>query len=364
MTLDEDTVQNKWSRGKWAAALIGAAFLLLLGLVLGAAAYAADGLKPTTAGEPVTITIPSGTGSARIAELLEENGLIRDSFIFKLYLRYKGEGQRFQAGVYQLAPGTALDEIIGKLNRGDIVKVETIRFTIPEGYTVVQMADKLAEAGVANREAFLAVARNQGEVEPPEAWAFPNIEDIKEPLEGYLYPETYEMKKDSTEREIIQRMLEETKRKLSTLPSDWPEKLKESGLTMHELLTVASLIEREVIVDEERPLVAGVIYHRLRIDMPLQIDATVQYALEKPKERLLYVDLELESPYNTYLHRGLPPGPIASPGLASIRAALYPQDTSYLFYVTKKDGTNTHLFAETFEEHQRNIQQSNKNAKR
>jgi UPF0755 protein len=354
-----DGVQKR----KWIWSITAGIALIVIGLVIGVAVYAAGSLQPTEAGQEVEITIPPGTGSSGIAQLLEQNGLIRDSLVFKLYLRYRGEGHRFQAGVYLFKPGTELDDIIAKLNRGETVKEETIRFTIPEGYTVVQMADKLEELGFASRDVFLSIARNEGEIVPPEPWSIPNGAVLKERLEGYLFPDTYELRKGSTEKDMITRMLEESKRKLSTLPSDWPEKLKESGLTMHELLTVASLIEREVIVDEERPLVAGVIYRRLKLDMPLQIDATVQYALDKPKERLYHVDLQVESPYNTYLHRGLPPGPIASPGLESIRAALYPQETNYLFYVTKKDGTHTHLFAETFEEHQRNIQQSNKNAK-
>jgi UPF0755 protein len=354
---------NGIQKRTWILSIAAGIFLLIVGLALGIAVYAANSLQPTEAGDEVTITIPAGTGSSGIAQLLEQNGLIRDSFVFKLYLRYKGEGHRFQAGSYQLKPGTVLDDIIAKLNRGETVKVETIRFTIPEGYTVAQMADKLEEQGIASRDVFLSVARSEGEIVPPEPWSIPNSAALKERLEGYLFPDTYELKKGSTEKDMILRMLEESKRKLSALPADWTERLKASGLTMHELLTVASLIEREVIVDEERPLVAGIIYHRLKLDMPLQIDATVQYALDKPKERLFHVDLQVESPYNTYLHQGLPPGPISSPGLASIRAALYPEETKYLFYVTKKDGTNTHLFAETFEEHQRNIQQSNKNAK-
>jgi len=133
-------------------------------------------------------------------------------------------------------------------------------------------------------------------------------------------------------------------------------------MTFHDLLTIASLVEREVVVDEERALVAGVIYNRLEDGMKLQIDATVQYSLDKPKQRLYEKDLLIDSPYNTYEVEGLPPGPIASPSLESIKAALYPEKSEYFFYVTKKDGSQTHLFAKTYKEHLRNIDKSNQSA--
>jgi UPF0755 protein len=173
-----------------------------------------------------------------------------------------------------------------------------------------------------------------------------------------MFPETYEMKKGSTEEQIIARMLQETDRKLATLPEGWQDAMEESGKSLHEIMTIASLIEREVVVDEERALVSSVIYNRLAEPMRLQIDAAVQYALDEPKERLLTKDLEIDSPYNTYKNDGLPPGPIASPSLASIEAALFPAESDYLFYVTKKDGSQTHLFAKTYNEHLRNIDKS------
>jgi UPF0755 protein len=183
-------------------------------------------------------------------------------------------------------------------------------------------------------------------------------------LEGYIFPETYEVPQTSTDEKIVRRMFEELDRKLALLPADWQQQMEKLGLTFHDIMTIASLIEREVVVDEERALVASVIYNRLNQKYPLQIDATVQYALDAPKERLLYVDLEVDSPYNTYKHAGLPPGPIASPGLKSIEAALYPDTSTYMFYVTKKDGTAEHYFAETYEAHQSNIAKSNENAKK
>lgn len=344
-------------RSRWRTVLIALIVVfVLLGLSAGGAAYYGyRSLQPLPAGELKKITIPSGTGSAGIARLLENEGIIRNHLAFSLYMRYKNQGSRFQAGQYEFAPGVTLDEIISKLNRGDVVKEEMIRFTIPEGYSVAQIADKLSEDGLVDKETFLKLADSTEVWPSPWVAAIPAEPLIKHRLEGYLFPETYEMKKGSTERDILVRMMEEWSRKLTSLPPEWEARMNEMKLSFHQMLTIASLIEREVVVDEERPIVAGVIYNRLKEKMPLQIDATVQYLFDKQKERLFEKDLQIESPYNTYLHSGLPPGPIASPSLASIQAALYPTETKYLFYVTKKDGTGTHLFAETFEEHKRNI---------
>lgn len=338
---------------------------VLLVLVLagaGTAAYVAYALKPPEA-KPgsVRINVSPGLGSGQIAKLLEANGLIRDAKVFRYYLVYKKEGGRFQAGEYEMTPGMELDAIIAKLNDGDTVRRETLRFTIPEGFTVMQVADKLSEQPGFDRKTFLELAESKepfGSVK----WVadIPDDPRLRHRLEGYLFPETYELKKESTAKDIVMRMVSEIDRKLADLPADWPDKLKQSGLTFHQIMTVASLIEREVVVDEERPIVASVIYNRLKTGMKLQIDATVQYVLDKPKERLFEKDLQIDSPYNTYKIAGLPPGPIASPSLKSIRAALYPAQTNYLFYVTKSDGTQSHQFAETYAQHLKNIEDSKK----
>lgn len=348
--------QQPKKRNRWKTVLIVFLIIFLLGAIAagGAAYYVYRSLQPAAAGEPVEVQIQPGTGSGAIARLLEENGIIKNGMIYAAYLKYKHEGERFQAGNYQLAPGMTLDEITGKLNRGDVIKEEMIRFTIPEGYTVLQIAEKLAADGIVNKEAFLTLAN--GTTEWPYPWIknIPGNAALRFRLEGYLFPETYEMKKESAEQAILERMLAEWEKQQKSLPQGWEGQLAKLGLDLHGILTVASLVEREVAVDDERPLVAGVIYNRLKQKMPLQIDATVQYLFDKPKERLFQKDLETASPYNTYLNAGLPPGPIASPGLSSIKAALYPEETKYLFYVTKKDGSGRHLFAETFEEHKKN----------
>lgn len=339
--------------------------IVLLALVLagaGTAMYVAYALKPTEPSDTeVRITVPPGMGSGRIAKLLEENGLVRDAKVFRYYLLYKKEGGRFQAGEYAMRPGMALDEIIGKMNEGDTVKQEALRFTIPEGYTVLQIADKLEGRPGFERQTFLELTNKKQDYGTVKWVAdIPDDPGLRHRLEGYLFPETYEFKLDSSTKDMVLRMASELDKKLAGLPADWQDKLKQSGLTFHQLMTVASLIEREVVDDEERPIVASVIYNRIKIGMKLQIDATVQYALDKPKERLFEKDLQIDSPYNTYKIAGLPPGPIASPSLKSIQAALYPVETKYLFYVTKSDGTQKHAFAETYEQHLKNIADSKK----
>lgn len=340
----------------WVFRIFLIAFCFVGGLALGIALFVINGLNPLEPGDPLKITIEQGMHSGEIAELLEERGIIKNGMIFSYYLRFQNEGSRFQAGTYEMAPGMTLDEIIEKLNRGDVIQ-ETIRFTIPEGFTVEQMADRLAGSGLVDRETFLDTVQNH-----PFANQLvrdiPDHPDIKYRLEGYLFPETYEMKKGSTETEIVERMLSELENRLSELPADWRKRLDERGMTFHEMLTIASLIEREVVLDEERPVVSGIIDNRLKAGMPLQIDATVQYLFEEQKEIVTKADLEIDDPYNTYRNSGLPPGPISSPGFSSIFAALYPEDTTFMFYVTKKDGSRGHYFAETFEEHRRNIARS------
>lgn len=345
-------------------------FLIALGIVVAGAAsvllYVWNGLRPPRASDvTIRVTIDKGMKANKVAEELEKNGLIRNSFLFSAWLKLEGEGSKFQAGEYEMHRGMTREEIVAMLNSGRTVAGETIRFTIPEGFTVAQIADRLAKAGYVDKNAFLA-AMSEPEQVTGSVWTkdIPKDADLRYPLEGYLFPETYELKKGATVADIVNRMASELDVKLNELPDDWQSVMQERNLTMHEVLTIASLVEREVVVDSERPIVASVIENRLKKKMPLQIDATIQYLLDKQKEKLTEDDLKVDSPYNTYKHTGLPPGPIASPSLKSIEAVLYPADTDYLYYVTKKDGSNEHLFASTYKQHQKNIQISEQNEKK
>ncbi|QUL56500.1 endolytic transglycosylase MltG [Paenibacillus tritici] len=340
--------------------------VLILILVLAAAAgggawYIWNGMQPVEpAGPPVTVTIEKGMGSSQIADLLEQEGIIKNSLFFKGYLKWVQEGSSFKAGTYNVSPGDSYDTLISRMNAGDVVKEEMVTFTIPEGYTVTQVAEKLAAAWNQKPEVFLKLMDSGEGLEAVSLLEIPSNPQLRHRLEGYLFPETYELVKDSTPQEVIEAMLDQLVKKLDTIP-EWKSKLANRGLSLHELLTVASLVEREVVVDKERPLVAGIIYNRLDKGQKLEIDATVQYLLDKQKERLYEKDLKVDSPYNTYKQAGLPPGPISSPGLASIEAAMTPEVSDYFFYVTKKDGSQGYLFARTYKEHLANIQKSKQN---
>lgn len=364
----ESSKRSGWKKTLW----IGFILLLLIGgSIAGVLMYAVQALKPVNPSEDVvTFTVEKGMNSSQISKLLEENGLIKDSRIFNIYLRYKGEGSLFQAGTYEMQPGITKEEIISRLNNGDVKPEETYSITVPEGYTIEQIAVLLEAFETGHSSLFLqrmkdpdpwleelqfeaATEEKQEKMDQLKQFIseIPDSDLYRYKLEGYMFPETYAFALDATEDEISRRMLLELANKLESLPDGWEQQLEELNISFHEMMTIASLIERETMVDEERAKVASVIYNRLAIDMPLQIDATVQYLLAQQKEQLYESDLQIESPYNTYQNTDLPPGPIASPGLESIKAALYPENTEYLFYVTKKDGTNTHYFSETYEEH-------------
>lgn len=363
--MGENVEVQEVKKGKiWRKLLITFAVVLLLAAIAagGTWMFITQSLQPMEASDQeVRVKIPPGTGTSAIAKLLEENGIIRNSTIFVAYLKWKGYGTKFQAGEYAFKPGLTNEEIIEMLNNGQVVKEEMIRLTIPEGFTIRQIAEKLEEVPNWSADKFLEIVGSSENHYIADAYRhIPDDPNITYYLEGYLFPETYEFKKDTTEEQVVERMLQELDRKLATLPEGWEKQLDKLGITFHEMMTIASLVEKEVAVDKERALVAGVIFNRIKSKMPLQIDATIQYLFDKPKERLFEADLNIDSPYNTYQIPGIPPGPIGSPSVASIQAALYPEETKYFFYVTKKDGSKEHLFAETFEGHKKNIAESKK----
>lgn len=323
-------------------------------------------LQSPAAGEAVSFTIPSGATTSDIANILHEKGLIRNAAVFRYYLRAINEGDRFKAGDYTLQIGLDRREIIERLNGGRVATGESIRLTIPEGMTIRQMKERLHSKLGMDSDRFDAAAEaivNRARTNPDAStykWLaqIPQNSDLIHPLEGYLFPDTYEFSPDVTEQELIERLLEQTDTKLKQLPAGWEQRMADLGISLHQMLVIASIIEREVVVPEERPIVSGVLYNRLRKNMPMQSCATVQYLLPNQKKRLLYADLEIDSPYNTYKVKGFPPGPIANPGLAAMKAALYPENTDYLFFVTRNDGTSGHYFAKTYAEHNQNISRS------
>ena len=232
--------------------------------------------------------------------------------------------------------------LLRRFSQGDVAK---IKVTFPEGFTAQKIAARLKDHGViANEETFLTLVTQNGNTLKA---SFPPPAN----LEGYLFPDTYSFPIGVTEKEAAQQMLSLFDRLVAQGKAG---DIQQSKRSLADIVTVASLIEREAETDQDRPKIAGVIYNRLARNQRLEIDATVQYARKEHKTRLLFRDLDIESPYNTYRHSGLPPGAIACPGMPSIKAALHPESSPYLYYVAGPDG-KSHIFARTFAEHSANI---------
>jgi UPF0755 protein len=333
------------SEGKRKRRAIPLAVALVLAVVVAGGAglwfFAEMGMRPVDADDAqgVSVTIPQGSNTRAIAGILEEAGLIRSEMLFRVKSKLDGREESYKAGVYTFTRDMGMRRIMADLVEG--VKAETKRFTIPEGLTVEQTAETLAEAGFVDATEFLTEAATG------DFSAYRFLEGAAGGLEGYLYPETYDVYADATSRDFIERMLSQFD-KLFT--EECYSKAEAMGLSVNEVVTIASLIERETRVPEERALVASVIRNRMEKGMPLQIDATVQYALGEQKERLTYADLEIDSPYNTYKIPGLPPGPICSPRIECVEAALNPADTEYLYYVLRPELDGRHNFTKSYDE--------------
>lgn len=283
-----------------------------------------------------TIVIKPGMSAKDIAILLREKGLISSVGMFLYTLRLKGDsGKRFVPGTFDIPRGLRVDQLLEFIFEA---KPKTVWVTIPEGFNSREIAERLSSSGVVSKEEFLETL-NRG-IEG----SYPSF--IQPPYEGFLFPDTYEFFLNSPPELVIRKFLN---RFVEVLPTDFEEKARKLGLNPRDAIILASLIEKEAQVDSERPIIAQVLLKRLKIGMKLQCDATVQYALGKSKPVLSYEDLKIDSPYNTYLHYGLPPGPICNPGLSSIVSAINPANTDYLFYFTK--GNGVHIFSRTYEEH-------------
>lgn len=290
----------------------------------------------------ISVVIEEGSGTESIGETLKEKDLISSVFKFKIKSKLSGNDGNYKPGVYSLSRSQSMSEIIDVIVSG---KSDVARFTIPEGYTTKQTMETLVKAGLTTEEDFMDEVVN-GDFD------YDFLKDVPSGdarLEGYLYPDTYEVYKNASAHDIIDTMLSNFDGRVYEIPNG-----KKSDMSLHEILTVASLIERETKVADERAKVASVIYNRIEKGMKLQIDASIQYILDEPKEHLLYSDLKVESPYNTYLHEGLPPGPICSPRVECVEAALNPANTNYLYYVMAPELDGHHNFSETAAEFEKN----------
>lgn len=277
------------------------------------------------------INIPSGTNAKEIVHILEKNEIIRkNNYLFIILIKLSKLEDKLKFGEYNLSPSLNMLQILNKLARGEIV---VYKITIPEGYTSIQIAELLDKKEIVEKESFLKLVK-YGE----KSW------------EGYLFPDTYEVPKKYGAENMFKLMLSNFEQ--VAVDNKLINKAEQTGFTMDEIITLASIIEKEAKFAEEKRQISSVFHNRLKIGMKLQSCATIQYILGKPKEILEESDLEIESPYNTYLYKGLPPGPICNPGIDSIIAALEPANEDYLFFVLGDNGR--HIFSKTYEEHLKN----------
>jgi UPF0755 protein len=312
--------------------------VLALALASAAAACLYEALSPTEAvgRGPVVVDIPARDGTLDIARRFEEAGVVRSQWTFLALAAVRGTVRSLKAGEYEIPQGTTPLGALDLVERGRVRQHAVLH---PEGATVAELARALEAAGLASAPEIVRVASDrtflkaQGLADAPSA-------------EGYLFPDTYYFVKGMRADELLARMVQRLRTKLG---GDVETRARARGLTVHQLLTLASIIEREAVAPEEAKIIAGVFWNRLRRDMPLQADPTVQYAVGKERGRLTRADLASDHPYNTYRHPGLPPGPIASPGLRAIDAALEPARVTYLYFVAIDE--RRHHFSTTVEEH-------------
>lgn len=289
------------------------------------------------------VEIPPGAGSRAIGDRLVERGIVRDALSFRIGLYVSGKGRRLQAGEYRFDRAMTPIEVIDKLARGDVY---VINITFPEGLTVAEMGKIFEAHRLGSASAFVAAAHDPSAIKA--------LDPAARDLEGYLFPETYLLPRRADGSTLVTLM---TERFAHVFTTELRQAAEANGLTVRQAVTLASIVEKEAARPEERPLVAAVYANRLRIGMALQCDPTVIYALERVGKytgNLRREDLAFDSPYNTYRYPGLPPGPIASPGLASLEAAVHPAQVDFLYFVSRNDGS--HEFARTLEEHNRNVQ--------
>ncbi|HZV51678.1 MAG TPA: endolytic transglycosylase MltG [Candidatus Dormibacteraeota bacterium] len=344
------------ARRRWLALLVLLA-LVAAGVDRGYAWLDQQLQAPGSTSESVSFQVSPGESSAQVAQALYGKGLIRDPRVFLLYLRYlryRGQDVRIEAGHFTLNRGMTMFQVLRALGHGSAAQVVV---SLPEGETMAQMAQAAQRAGIGTAQQYLTAAQDV------VAWSarFPFLQGrpsgAPDNLEGFLYPDTYDLDRGASPRDLIQRQLQRfqqqvTPQMVAAMAQPAPGRPAE---TLFNVIVLASIVEREVVTSRDRALVCGVFYNRLAAGMPLQDDVTVMYGLGMTQDQLTQADLRKDTPYNTYLHPGLPAGPISNPGLASIQACIQPEPSDYLFFFTDKGGI-VH-YARTFTEFQREQQQ-------
>jgi UPF0755 protein len=292
----------------------------------------------------VFVDIPAGLGPSGIGERLVAAGVVRDRLAFRAAVAVSGRARQLKAGEYRFTAAMDPLDVVDKIARGDVYGQ---RITFPEGLTIREMAALYESRGLGKAREFIDASRKVALIQ--------DLDPAAPDLEGYLFPDTYTVGRTAVASQLIENMVAGFR---AAYPSDSPQPGDQPALTTRQLVTLASLIEKETGKADERPIVSAVYRNRLRIGMGMQADPTVVYALQKAGRydgNIRKDDLAINSPYNTYKYPGLPPGPIASPGKASLEAALRPADADFLYFVSRNDGS--HVFAKTLDEHNRNVQE-------
>ena len=346
--------------------VIALVVVLIIGAIF-AFLYIRNGLQPVDedSKETVELSIESGYSAGDIGDILEEQGIVKNGFMFELYLRLNSISS-YQAGTYQMSPAMDFEQIARTLESGTMYEEVLYKVPVPEGYTVEQIAEQVGNNTPASADDFMELMNDDEFIKELIA-EYPDMlteeilnEDIKYPLEGYLFPATYDITQEEPDlRLLVKNMLNATKENSYSLFTSIPQYTidyegESKDLSFHEFLTFSSLIEEEATSLADRSKIASVFLNRMASvpTMPLQTDPTVLYALGQHQDVVLYEDLEVDDPYNTYIHNGLTPGPIAAPGLESLQITLNPSDTNYYYFLADEDGNN--YFAETYEEHLKN----------
>jgi UPF0755 protein len=321
------------------AAAVAAGLVVVAALVLFAWGYATLYAVRELPARETTVIIAAGMTAAETARHLQDAGVVRSARAFEVAARLRHDEAKLRAGAFRFAPHRTVDEVLRQIASGSGQVAEWVTF--PEGFTVRQIAATLADRGLGD-EAALDRAFLDGHIV---------VDGVRtRSLEGFLFPSTYLVPLDASPADIVRQMTDAFRR---ALPPDAAARAKRLHVRVVDAVTLASLIEREAKADDERRLMAGVYYNRLRLQMPLQVDATIEYTFPEHKTVITRADLASESPYNTYTHLGLPPTPIANPGHASLVAALDPQPSQFLYYVYR--GNGHHAFARTLAEHDANV---------
>ena len=323
------------NKKKTIGAIVG---LILMFIIIVGISFMSSSNNEVTRGHHVQFKIKEGMDAQEIARRLEKAEIIDSGFKFRMLAKLHGYEDQLRIGSYNFTTGMSYDEVFAKLLAG---APETITLTIPEGFTVKDIAKRLDNLGIVNYYTFTQKAED-----------FVPYSYIKRQgnaffsCEGFLFPDTYEVTTDMSAEDILYMMADNFDYRLT---QNMRDRASELDISIYDLITLASIVEREARFAEDRPIIAQVFFKRLKLGMPLQTDASLQYLMDVPKEDVSIADTQIDSPYNTYQHTGLPPGPIANPGIDAINAVLYPAETDYLYFVADRNGHNHYAY--TYDEH-------------